>query len=64
MTLACPRLRRFLCWGLADPYSWLQEELPARADGLPRRPLPYDAQLRPRPLRSAIAEALRAMPAR
>lgn len=63
VTLAVPRLRRLLCWGLADPCSWLQEGKP-RDDGLPKRPLPYDAQLTPKPLRGAIADALRAMPAR
>lgn len=63
-TLDHPRVRRLLCWGLADPYSWLQDNSPPRADGLPRRALPYDAELRPTPLRRAIADALRAMPAR
>lgn len=63
VTLASLRLRRFLCWGLVDRYSWLQAD-PPRADGLPRRPLPYDDELQPKPLRAAIADALRAMPAR
>ncbi len=63
VTLASRRLQRMLTWGLADHHSWLQDFAP-RADGLPKRPLPYDAQLRPKPLRAAIADALRAMPAR
>lgn len=63
VTLSVPRLHRLLCWGLADPYSWLQDGKP-RDDGLQKRPLPYDAQLKPKPLRGAIADALRAMPAR
>ena len=63
VTLASPRLRRLLCWGLGDRYSWLQGD-PPRADGLPERPLPYDDQLRAKPLRTAIADALRATPAR
>lgn len=63
VTLSAPRLRRLLCWGLADPFSWLQDMKP-RSDGQPRRPLPYDAALQPKPLRAAIAAALRAMPAR
>jgi len=62
-TLDVPRLNRFLCWGLSDPHSWLQEFQP-RADGLPKRCCPFDAQLRTKPLRGAIADALRAMPAR
>lgn len=63
VTLACPRLRRLLCWGLADHHSWLQADAP-RADGLAKRPLPYDDRLRPKPLREVIAGALRSMPAR
>lgn len=63
VTLASPRLHRFLCWGLADHYSWLQDFSP-RADGRPKRVLPYDDQLRAKPLREAIAASLRAMPAR
>jgi endo-1,4-beta-xylanase len=63
VTLACPRLRRFLCWGLVDKHSWLQGFDP-REDKLPKRALPYDDQLNPKPLRTAIADALRAMPAR
>ncbi len=63
VTLASPRLRRFLCWGLADHYSWLQDFSP-RPDGRPKRVLPYDDQLRAKPLREAIAASLRAMPAR
>lgn len=65
VTLSYPRLRDFLLWGMADHVSWLQtwDEAP-RTDKLPMRPCPYDAQLRPKPLRQAIAEAMRAMPAR
>ena len=63
VTLAVPRLRRFLCWGLADKHSWLQGFDP-REDKLPKRGLPYDDQLNAKPLRAAIAAALRAMPAR
>lgn len=63
VTLAVPRLHRFLCWGLGDRYSWLQDSQP-REDRLPKRPLPYDEQLQAKPLRGAIADALRAMPAR
>jgi endo-1,4-beta-xylanase len=63
VTLSAPRLRRLLCWGLADHHSWLQDATP-RADGMTRRPLPYDDHLRAKPLRAAIADALRAMAAR
>ena len=65
LTLSYPRLRDFLLWGMADNLSWLQhlDEAP-RKDGLAMRPCPYDAQLRAKPLRTAIADALRAMPMR
>jgi endo-1,4-beta-xylanase len=65
LTLSYPGLRDFLLWGMADNISWLQtwDEAP-RTDKLPMRPLPYDGQLRAKPLREAIAEAMRAMPAR
>jgi endo-1,4-beta-xylanase len=63
VTLDNRQLHRVLCWGLADHHSWLQDGGP-RADGLPRRVAPYDEQLRPKPLRQAIADALRAAPAR
>ncbi|KFI07471.1 endo-1,4-beta-xylanase [Massilia sp. BSC265] len=65
VTLSYPRLKDFLLWGMADHVSWLQtwDEAP-RKDKLPQRPLPYDAQLRAKPLRQAIADAMRAMPAR
>jgi len=65
LTLSYPRLRDFLLWGMADHISWLQtwDEAP-RADKLPMRPTPYDAQLRAKPLRAAIADAMRTMPVR
>ncbi|MFN3790226.1 endo-1,4-beta-xylanase [Massilia sp.] len=65
VTLSYPRLKDFLLWGMADHISWLQtwDEAP-RKDKLAQRPLPYDAQLRAKPLRQAIADAMRAMPDR
>jgi endo-1,4-beta-xylanase len=63
VTLAAPRLRRFLCWGLSNKYTWLHGFEP-RDDKLPKRGLPYDDQFHPTPLRLALADALRAMPAR
>lgn len=63
VTLASPRLRRFLCWGMSDKYSWLHGFDP-RDDKLPKRALPYDDKLNPTPLRQALADAFRAMPAR
>lgn len=65
LTLSYPVLRDFLLWGMADHISWLQtwDEAP-RLDKLAMRPTPYDARLHAKPLRQAIADALRSMPAR
>jgi endo-1,4-beta-xylanase len=52
-----------LCWGLSDKRSWLNDKFP-RPDGLPQRPLPLDADLRPKLMWSAIAGALDSAPAR
>lgn len=59
-----PQLKDVLAWGMCDPYSWLQEFKPVRTDGQPKRPTPYDAEFKPKPLHAAIAAALRAAPAR
>ena len=58
LTLDFKQVNVLMCWGLVDSYSWLQGRTP-RADGAPKRPTPYDAQLQPKPLRAAIASALR-----
>ena len=63
LTLSFTQVNAMLCWGLADNHTWLQRRNP-RADGLPKRPTPYGAQLQPKPLREAIAAALRAAPPR
>jgi endo-1,4-beta-xylanase len=65
LTLSYPGLSDFLVWGMADNISWLQtwDEAP-RKDKLPMRPLPYDAQLKAKPMRAAIAAAIAAAPAR
>jgi len=63
LTLSFPQVNAVLCWGLADSYTWLQRRNP-RADGLPKRPTPYDDQLRAKPLREAMAKAFRAAPMR
>lgn len=40
-----PAVIAVLTWGITDKYTWLNHE-DARADGLPERPLPFDADLR------------------
>jgi endo-1,4-beta-xylanase len=61
--LSYKQLRYIMAWGLVDEYSWLQGRW-LRADGLEKRPNPYDDTYRPKPLRDAIAGALRAAPMR
>jgi endo-1,4-beta-xylanase len=58
------QLRDVLVWGLCDRHSWLQDFKPLRTDGIAKRPCAYDADYRAKPLRTAIAEALRNAPAR
>lgn len=65
LTLSYPQLHDLVFWGLADHVSWLQDKAWwPRADGLPKRPTPYDDRLQPKPMRSAISEAIRHMPPR
>lgn len=63
LMLSYPQTRAVLTWGMADRFSWLQGFAP-RQDGLPSRPLPYDDEFRPKPMREAIAAAFRAAPPR
>lgn len=58
-----PAVTTVLTWGLSDRYTWLSRQRP-RADRLPVRPLPFDAELRPKPARHAIARAFDAAPRR
>jgi endo-1,4-beta-xylanase len=61
--LSYRRVNALLCWGLVDSMSWLQGRTP-RSDGQPKRPNPYDGSYQAKPLREAIAAALRAAPGR
>ena len=63
ITLSYNRVRTLMTWGMVDSASWLQDRYP-REDGLPKRPCPYDGDYRAKPLRAAIADAIRAMPPR
>jgi endo-1,4-beta-xylanase len=57
-----PAVAAVMTFGLSDRYTWLQEDFP-RDDGAPRRPLPFDEDLQPKPayeaLRTSLAEAPR-----
>ena len=67
VALAEPAVKAVVLWGLSDRYTWLttanQSNL-GRPDGLPTRPLPFDADLNPKVAFFAILEALRRAPKR
>ncbi len=63
VALAEPAVIAVLTWGLSDRYTWLSNRKP-RSDGAPVRPLPYDAELRPKQAREAIALAINNAPTR
>jgi endo-1,4-beta-xylanase len=58
-----PAVKIVLNFGLSDRYTWLQEDYPRR-DGAPRRPLPFDDKLRPKPAYNAILQAFANAPKR
>jgi len=45
--------KAILTWGLSDRYTWVPTWF-KRTDGLPNRPLPFDADLKPKPLFDVI----------
>jgi endo-1,4-beta-xylanase len=49
-----PAVKMVLTWGLSDRYSWLAK---SRRDQLPSRPLPFGADLEPKPAFEAMARA-------
>lgn len=49
-----------ITWGLSDRTTWMQRDSAGRRpDLLPPRPLPYDSNLAPKPMRLALADAFR-----
>jgi endo-1,4-beta-xylanase len=61
VTLDHPAVKALITFGLSDRYTWLQEDLP-REDGAPRRPLPFDEDLQPKPAYRALSNSLRDAP--
>lgn len=63
-----PAVKMVVTWGLSDRHSWIvrreTNEAKWRKDGLPSRPLPFDADLRPTPAFAAMAKAFVHAPAR
>ena len=63
-----PAVKVVVTWGLSDRHSWIvrkeTHESKWRADGLPSRPLPFDADLKPKPAFEAIAQAFAHAPQR
>jgi endo-1,4-beta-xylanase len=49
------RPKAILTWGLSDRYTWVPIYF-KRADGMPNRPLPLDADLKPKPLFDVIEQ--------
>jgi endo-1,4-beta-xylanase len=56
-TLRQPAVKGIVTWGLADSFTWIAGYRP-RKDGLPVRPLPFDANCQPKAAYYAIAETL------
>jgi endo-1,4-beta-xylanase len=52
-----------ITFGLSDRYTWLQEDYP-RQDGVPRRPLPFDRNMHPKPAFRALDTSLKEAPSR
>lgn len=65
--LALPEVSALVLWQLSDRTSWMADpglKNGLRKDKKPSRPLPYDRAFEKKPAWYAIADALRAMPAR
>ena len=61
--LQFPAVKTVVTWGLSDRYTWIATHDP-RPDGIPVRPLPYDAEMNPKPAWEAIRNALQEAPRR
>lgn len=65
VSLASDAVIGMLTWGISDRYSWLSDN-PSykRSDGTKSRVLPYDVEMKKKPMWHAIAAALDAAPVR
>jgi endo-1,4-beta-xylanase len=63
-----PAVKMVVTWGLSDRHSWIvrkeTHESKWRTDDTPSRPLPFDADLKPKPAFEAIAQAFAQAPQR
>ncbi len=63
-----PAVKMVVTWGLSDRHSWIVRHETSqsrwRHDGLASRPLPFDADLKPKPADEAIAAAFIRAPSR
>ena len=63
-----PAVKMVITWGLSDRHSWIvrreTHDSKWRSDDLPSRPLPFDADLRPKSASEAIAHAFAHAPSR
>jgi endo-1,4-beta-xylanase len=57
VAIAEPVVSTVVSFGLSDRYTWLDEDYP-RADGAPRRPLPFDDAMEPKPSFDTFHELL------
>jgi len=66
VALANKAVTTVVSWGLTDREPWTNssENRNHRTDGLPGRPLLFDAEYRPKPAYAAVAEVLSAAPQR
>lgn len=56
ITMDNAAVKDFLCWGMCDKYSWLQNTT-GRDDKLPLRPTPFDENYLKKPLYWALCDA-------